>query len=57
MKIPDPTYQRLIEHLQAHAPTDTWAAELLKELEREAKSDYLPEKIIHSEITGKYSVN
>jgi hypothetical protein len=40
IKIPSETYQRLIEHLQAHAPTDSWAAELLKELERTAKPAY-----------------
>lgn len=57
MKITHDTYHRLIEHLEAHAPTDPWAAELLQELEREAKPDYLKEKSIHSETPGKYSVN
>jgi hypothetical protein len=47
IKIPKDTYQRLIEHFQAHAPTDSWAAELLKELEREAKP-------VHQLPTGSY---
>lgn len=36
--IPFETYQRLLTHLEAHAPTDSWAAQLLSELEKETKT-------------------
>ncbi|MGH2414815.1 MAG: hypothetical protein ACRDEA_14220 [Microcystaceae cyanobacterium] len=35
--IPYPTYQNLLDHLQIHATTDSWAEALLTELEAEAK--------------------
>jgi sulfur carrier protein ThiS len=37
VQIPFETYQRLLNHLSVHASTDTWAHELLSELENEAK--------------------
>ncbi len=41
IRIKRETYQRLLEHLSIHAPTDEWAASLLAELEAEAKPSYL----------------
>lgn len=38
VQIPFETYQRLLNHLSVHATTDTWAHELLSELEKEAQS-------------------
>jgi predicted nucleotide-binding protein (sugar kinase/HSP70/actin superfamily) len=60
IKIPQSTYQRLLEHLQAHAPTDSWAAQVLSELEQKAKPAYiLPSGtyILDSEINVEYRVN
>ena len=34
--LPNSLYQRLVEYLQAHAPTDPWAVQLLQDLEQEA---------------------
>ncbi|MGH2415747.1 MAG: hypothetical protein ACRDEA_19060 [Microcystaceae cyanobacterium] len=37
VQIPYPTYQNLLDHLQIHATTDSWAEALLTELQAEAK--------------------
>jgi hypothetical protein len=41
VQIPRSVYDRLLEHLQAHAPTDSWAKSVLDELQREVKPAYL----------------
>jgi hypothetical protein len=37
IRIPFEVYQRLLNHLELHAPTDAWAAQLLAELQKEAR--------------------
>ena len=48
VQIPRSVYDRLLEHLQAHAPTDSWAKSVLDELQREVKPAYLRGKRVIS---------
>jgi hypothetical protein len=60
ISIPQVTYQRLLEHLQIHAPTDSWASSLLEELQQEAKPAYLLPSgsyLLDSEVDAEYRVN
>ena len=60
IRIPRSTYQRLLEHLQAHAATDSWAAQLLSELEQQAKPAHiLPSGLylLDSEVNSEYRVD
>ena len=60
IRLPRTTYQRLLKHLQAHAATDSWAAQLLKELEQKAKPAYvLPSGsyLLSGEDDAEYRVN
>jgi hypothetical protein len=60
IRLPRSTYQRLLEHLQAHAPTDSWASSLLEELQEEAKPAYLLPSgsyLLDSRVEEEYRVN
>ena len=60
IQIPQSTYQRLLEHLQAHAATDSWAAQLLKELEQKMKPAYILSSgsyLLDSKVDAEYRVN
>ncbi|MBR8832111.1 MAG: hypothetical protein N5P05_004432 (plasmid) [Chroococcopsis gigantea SAG 12.99] len=50
-QIPEGLYQRLLEYLQIHSPTDTWSEELLREMEEEAVVIDRPETIYKKKIT------
>jgi hypothetical protein len=60
VQIPRSVYERLLEHLQAHAPTDSWAESLLEELQREVKPAYLLPSgsfLLDSGVEEEYGVN
>ncbi len=60
IKISHHTYDELIAHLQVHAPTDSWAKSLLKQLQTEAKPCYLLESgsyLLDGRIDAEYRVN
>lgn len=60
IRIKRDTYDDLIQHLQVHAPTDSWAKSLLEQLQSEAKPCYLLESgsyLLDGRIDAEYRVN
>jgi len=60
IRIPKSTYQGLLEHLEELAATDSWSAELLKELEQNMKPAYLLSSgsyLLDSKVDAEYRVN
>jgi|GEM_PF-2858937 len=60
VQMPRSVYDRLLEHLQAHAPTDSWAKSVLDELQREVKPAYLLKSgsyILDGGIDAEYRLN
>ena len=45
VQIPYEVYQNLINHLEVHAPTDTWAKTCLEQLEKESIAVYNSHKL------------
>ena len=45
VQIPYEVYQNLINHLEAHAPTDTWDKTCLEQLEKESIVVHNPYKL------------